>query len=48
VNNLTRGTTISFEPLPKGDLDMLEAGGLETYLKKRFQTDTAKRNTDHA
>lgn len=48
VKNLTQGTTIPFEPLPRGDLEMLEAGGLETYLKKRFQTDTAKRNTDHA
>jgi len=48
VKNLTRGTTIAFEPLPRGDLEMLEAGGLETYLKKRFQTDTAMRNPDHA
>jgi 3-isopropylmalate/(R)-2-methylmalate dehydratase small subunit len=48
IKNLTQGTTISFEPLSKGDLDMLEAGGLETYLKKRFQTDTAMRSSDHA
>lgn len=35
VRNLTQGTTLAFEPLPRADLEMLEAGGLETYLKKR-------------
>lgn len=36
VRNLTQGTELGFEPLPTADLKMLEAGGLETYLKKRF------------
>lgn len=36
VRNLTHGTEIGFEPLPAADLEMLEAGGLEKYLKKRF------------
>jgi 3-isopropylmalate/(R)-2-methylmalate dehydratase small subunit len=36
VRNLTQGTQLAFEPLPRADLEMLEAGGLESYLKKRF------------
>ena len=36
VRNLTQGTELGFEPLPTADLKMLEAGGLETYLKVRF------------
>ncbi|MDE1947906.1 MAG: 3-isopropylmalate dehydratase [Burkholderiales bacterium] len=47
VRNLTRGTTIAFEPLPRADLEMLEAGGLETYLKQRFLNDIAKRTPRH-
>ncbi|MEO8857068.1 MAG: 3-isopropylmalate dehydratase [Burkholderiaceae bacterium] len=35
VRNLTQGTQIEFEPLPRADFEMLEAGGLENYLKKR-------------
>jgi 3-isopropylmalate/(R)-2-methylmalate dehydratase small subunit len=44
VRNLTKGTALAFDPLPKADLEMLEAGGLETYLKQRFLTETATRN----
>lgn len=47
VRNLTQGSTIAFEPLPRADLEMLEAGGLETYLKKRFLNDQAQRTTRH-
>ena len=47
VRNLTRGTEIAFEPLPRADLDMLEAGGLESYLKKRFLNDPS-RTVQHA
>lgn len=36
VRNLTQGTELVFEPLPTADMKMLEAGGLETYLKTRF------------
>ncbi|MEO7939923.1 MAG: 3-isopropylmalate dehydratase [Burkholderiaceae bacterium] len=36
VRNLTQGTVLGFEPLPRADLEMLEAGGLENYLKKRL------------
>jgi len=36
VRNLTQGTQLAFEPLPRADFEMLEAGGLESYLKKRF------------
>jgi 3-isopropylmalate/(R)-2-methylmalate dehydratase small subunit len=48
IRNLSQGTTIAFEPLPKADLEMLEAGGLETYLKKRFLNDTNMRKPSHA
>jgi hypothetical protein len=41
LHNLTQGTKISFEPLPHADFAMLQAGGLENYLKKRFYTSTA-------
>jgi 3-isopropylmalate/(R)-2-methylmalate dehydratase small subunit len=47
VRNLTQGAEIAFEPLPRADLDMLEAGGLETYLKKRFLADKT-RTVQHA
>lgn len=36
LRNLTRGTTIHPEPLPRADREMLAAGGLERYLKQRF------------
>ena len=36
LSNLTQGTTIGFEPLPHADFAMLQAGGLENYLKNRF------------
>ena len=36
VRNLTQDTELDFEPLPAADLKMLEAGGLEAYLKTRF------------
>lgn len=48
VRNHTQGTEIAFEPLATGDLQMLEAGGLEIYLKQRFLNDTTSRNSDHA
>ena len=41
LHNLTQGTKISFEPLPHADFAMLEAGGLENYLKKRFYKPTS-------
>lgn len=41
LHNLTQGTKISFEPLPHADFAMLQEGGLENYLKKRFYTSTA-------
>ena len=47
IRNLTQATQIAFEPLPRADLDMLAAGGLETYLKERFLND-AKRTVQHA
>lgn len=43
VRNLTRGTELGFEPLPRADFEMLEAGGLEIYLKRRLLTE---RNTE--
>ncbi|MDB5742447.1 MAG: 3-isopropylmalate dehydratase [Polaromonas sp.] len=43
VRNLTQGGDIAFEPLPSGDLKMLEAGGLETYLKQRFLNDIQRK-----
>ncbi|MBM3346595.1 MAG: 3-isopropylmalate dehydratase, partial [Betaproteobacteria bacterium] len=36
VRNLTRGTELAFEALSHADVQMLEAGGLEGYLKRRF------------
>ena len=48
VRNLTQGSTIAFEPLPRADLEMIEAGGLETYLKQRFLNDTNARTPGHA
>jgi len=36
IRNLTQGTEIGFEPLPRADFEMLQAGGLENYLKNRF------------
>lgn len=48
VRNLTQHTSIAFEPLPRADLEMLEAGGLETYLKKRFQSEPKPRTPGHA
>ena len=47
LRNLTQGTTIAFEPLPRADLEMIEAGGLETYLKNRFLNDTSMRTPRH-
>lgn len=41
LRNLTQATTLAFEPLPRADLEMLEAGGLEIYLKKRHLADQA-------
>ena len=40
VRNLTQDTQIVFEPLPRADLEMLEAGGLESYLQKRILHET--------
>lgn len=40
VRNLTQGSELAFEPLPRADFEMLEAGGLESYLKKRFFSET--------
>lgn len=48
VRNLTQGTTIAFEPLPRADLEMIEAGGLETYLQQRFLNDTNTKTPGHA
>jgi 3-isopropylmalate/(R)-2-methylmalate dehydratase small subunit len=48
VRNLTQGTELAFEPLPRADLEMLEAGGLESYLKQRFLNDTQPRTPGHA
>ena len=36
LRNLTQGTAMAFEPLPRADFAMLQAGGLENYLKNRF------------
>lgn len=47
VRNLTQGTAIAFEPLPRADLEMIEAGGLETYLKNRFLNDPRMRTPSH-
>ena len=47
VRNLSQGSAIAFEPLPRADLEMIEAGGLETYLKKRFLNDTSMRTPGH-
>ncbi len=44
VRNLTRGTALGFEPLPRADLEMLEAGGLENYLKKRLSIEKSTEN----
>ena len=41
IRNLTQGTSIGFEPLPRADFAMLQAGGLENYLKNRFFKPTA-------
>lgn len=40
VRNLTQGTELGFEPLPRADFEMLEAGGLENYLKKRLSIES--------
>lgn len=45
VRNLTQGTQITFEPLPRADLEMLDAGGLENYLKKRILAERTKETT---
>ena len=45
VRNLTRGTTLAFEPLPRADFEMLEAGGLEVYLKQRLSSERNKETT---
>jgi len=45
VRNLTQNTEMAFETLPRGDLEMLEAGGLENYLKKRLLTEGKKETT---
>jgi 3-isopropylmalate/(R)-2-methylmalate dehydratase small subunit len=39
VRNLTRGTELAFEGLSRADVQMLEAGGLEGYLKQRFSNE---------
>ncbi len=41
IRNLSQGTETNFEPLPHADSAMLEAGGLENYLKTRFLNSTA-------
>ena len=41
VRNLTQGTQFGFEPLPEGDLLMLEAGGIVGYLHERNKREQA-------
>ena len=37
VRNLTKGAERPFDPLSKGDLDMISAGGLEGFIKNKIQ-----------
>ena len=41
VRNLTQGTEFGFEPLPEGDLLMLEADGIVGYLHERNKREQA-------
>lgn len=41
VRNLSKGTSLPFDPLPKADFEMLEAGGLTEYLKRAVAADRA-------
>jgi len=37
VRNLTKSGERPFDPLSKGDLDMISAGGLEGFIKNKIQ-----------